>query len=77
MKGDGLHQPVALVEDADDRDALGHRGHPGFTPGQHLPAACRLLLLLLVRGLRTAGRERQRKHESGVAKHVYSGVQGW
>jgi hypothetical protein len=76
MEGDGLHKPIALVEHPDHGDPLGHRGHSSLAPGEHL-AGVRGLLLLLVRSLRTAGGKRQRKQESAVTEHVYSGVQGW
>jgi hypothetical protein len=76
MERDRLHQPVAFVEDSDDRGSLRHGGYPGLASGQHL-SAVRGLLLRLVRGLRAAGGKRQRKNESAVAEHVYSGVQGW
>jgi hypothetical protein len=76
MQGHRLHQSVALVEDSDHRDPLGHRSHARLAAGQRL-ACVRGLLLLLVRSLGTAGGERQRKQENAGAQHVYSGVQGW
>ena len=74
-----LHQPVALVEDPENGDSLSHWRHPGLMAGQYLVAARgRGLLLLLVRGLRAAGREQKRGAEKhSLAEHVYSGVQGW
>jgi hypothetical protein len=79
VQGDRLHQAVALVEDADHRHALGHRRNAGFTALQDLSACRSRLLLLLVRGLRTAGgkRERQRHRKTAAPKHLYSGVHGW
>jgi len=78
-KGHRLHQPVALVQHPKNGDALGHWRHPGLMAGQYLVAARgRGLLLLLVRGLRAAGREQKRGAEKhSLAEHVYSGVQGW
>jgi hypothetical protein len=76
MERDRLHQPVALVEHSEHGDALRHWGHACLPPGQHLRRV-RGLLLRLFRRLRTAGAERQRKHQGALAKHLYSGVQGW
>jgi hypothetical protein len=76
MECNRLHQSVALVEDSDHGDPLSHWSHTRLAAGQHL-ARVRGLLLLLVRSLRTAGGERQRKQENAGAQHVYSGVQGW
>jgi hypothetical protein len=75
MECNRLNQSVALIEDSDHRDPLSHRSHARLAAGQH-PARVRGLLLLLVRSLRTAGGERQRKQENIGAQHVYSGVQG-
>jgi hypothetical protein len=75
MKRDVLDDPVALVEDADDRDPLRHRGHaalPRRSRGR-LTAGRRgvLLTALPARGERKGGKQR-----SGGAVHAYSGIQG-
>jgi hypothetical protein len=79
VEGDRLYKAVALVEDADHRHPLGHRRYTGLIAVEDLAVGGRqLLLLLLVRGLRTAGgkRDRQPHRKTRPAKHLYSGVHG-
>ncbi|MFL6752155.1 MAG: hypothetical protein ACJ8D5_02595 [Sphingomicrobium sp.] len=77
MKRNVAHDPVALVEDADDRDALRHRRHCGLRSGggSALPrAACGLILLL---GGLAARTERERDQQRcGKPVHAYSGIHG-
>jgi hypothetical protein len=77
VQRDVFDDAVALVEDAEHRDALGHRrnsrrAHPlrdGGVSGRPLPL--RFLLAAAARG------ERQRDQERcGCLKHAYSGIQG-
>lgn len=74
-----VDDPVALVEEADDRHAVLHRGQPGFVALEHLAGVCRLELLLISLLLAPAGREREPERDAGsrVPEHSYSGVQGW
>jgi len=70
--------PVALVEEADDRDALGHRGHALLGLGRGLPAV-RLAALLFVTLAASAAGKRERKQGAqgrGGAHRAYSGIQG-
>jgi hypothetical protein len=77
VKGDILHDAVALVEDADHRDALRHRCHAALPIGGRgdLPRArCQRILLL---GALAAGGERERSQQRcGNSFHAYSGIQG-
>jgi hypothetical protein len=69
---------VALVEQADDGDPLGHRGNP-FLPGDGRPRHIdgdRLAFLRLVRFAAT-GKQCQRHQADRGAAHDYSGIQGW
>jgi hypothetical protein len=70
--------PVALVEQADDRDPLGHWRDSGLGSGEHSLGA-RLLRLPLRRLIAPAARqnERERNHRRHRSHHVYSGIQGW
>jgi hypothetical protein len=74
-----VDDPVALVEEADDRNPLLHRGQPGLIALEHLAGVCRLKLLLVGGLLTPARREREPKRDrnAGVPEHSYSGVQGW
>jgi hypothetical protein len=71
------HDPVALVENADHRDSLGHRSDPGFGSGEHI-GALRLFRLLLGRLVAAATRENERKrdHQRSRSHRDYSGIQG-
>ena len=74
-----VDDPIALVEQADDRDPILHRGQPGLIAFQHL-AGVRLLQLLLVGALLLTARgqrDRERDWNAGFPEHSYSGVQGW
>ncbi|MGN6156103.1 MAG: hypothetical protein ACTHN4_10280 [Sphingomicrobium sp.] len=80
----GLHpkivdDAVALVEEADDRDAILHRRQPGFIPLQNLARVGGLKLLLIALLLAAARRQRDREcgGNGGRKPHSYSGVQGW
>ncbi len=70
--------PVALVEQPDHRDPLGHRSHSGGWPGLSARLLLRLprALLLLGRLLATACRKCQGGSETRNGAHAYSGVQG-
>jgi hypothetical protein len=73
--------PVALVEQADDRDPLGHRSHARLGSCQHpLGRLLRLLFRLLLRRLvasATRQDEPERNHRRHRSHHCYSGIQGW
>ena len=74
-----VDDPVALVEEADDRHAVLHRSKAGLVALEHL-AGVRRLEFLLVRGLLAPARrerESERDANAGVPEHSYSGVQGW
>jgi hypothetical protein len=74
MKRNVLDDPVALVEDAEDRDTLRHRGNVGL-----VDARPRLLRGDLIRLLGAAVARRQsepdQQRSNGLA-HAYSGIQG-
>jgi hypothetical protein len=79
MERDVLDDPIALVEQAEDRDPLAHGGHPRLIDarrsrrvGDH--RARRILLVSAA----PAGRNGERKHgeRGSLAAHVYSGIQG-
>jgi hypothetical protein len=76
VKRDRLDDAVALVEDAEHRHPLGHRGHPalaGRGRGDRLRRRQRILLL----GALAARRQRERdQHGCGRKAHAYSGIQG-
>jgi hypothetical protein len=78
MQGDVLDDAIALVEDAEDRDALGHwgdsalaiRGCLDLSPGRPGGILSRLAPFAAC-GKRQAGdRERERR------AHAYSGIHG-
>ncbi len=71
---------VALVQQAEDRDPLGHRRHPGLPglrPGgvkrHRLPGRLALGLGIAIAAARG---ERRRNHKSYRRAHAQSGVQG-
>jgi hypothetical protein len=76
MKRDRLDDAVALVEDAEDRDALRHRRDAALAVRgrRGLPGDRGGSMLL---GTLAAGREYERKKQrcSG-SMHCYSGIQG-
>jgi hypothetical protein len=74
---DILDDPIALVEDAEHRDALRHRRHAILArrtrgdlprPGD---ASARLFVALAARSERKRGQQ-----QGSAAPHVYSGIQG-
>ena len=77
MQRDILHDAVALVEDADDRDALRHRGNsalPCGSGGNFLGPWSRCILLL---GPAPARRHSERHQQGcGSSSHAYSGIHG-
>jgi hypothetical protein len=77
MKRDRLNDAVALVEDAEHRDALRHRRDAALAVRgrRDLPGDRGGSILLL--GTLAAGREYERKKQrcSG-SMHCYSGIQG-
>jgi hypothetical protein len=79
MKGDVLHDPVALVEDAEDRRALRHRCHSGRVRAQRHRRIFddRLGRVFLGALAAASGSKNERDQErSGGAIHVYSGIHG-
>jgi hypothetical protein len=76
VKRDVLGDSVALVEDAEHRDALRHRRDAGLVRRRRrggIPRRLSRLLLLFA----TASRERQRKQNRSTRRsHAYSGIQG-
>jgi hypothetical protein len=75
MQRDIAHDPVAFVEDGEDRDALRHRRHSGLVRrgrGRRL-LCCDLILL----GAAVARGQRKRDHQRGGGQsHAYSGIHG-
>jgi hypothetical protein len=75
MERDILHDPVALVEDSKDRDALGHGRDVRLVRARRR----RLLRGNLIRLLGAAAACRQPKRNQqrcGELSHAYSGIQG-
>jgi hypothetical protein len=77
MERDRLRDPVALVEDAEHRDALRHRGHGlrrrSGAVGLRGAGCGRVLLLACLAARSEREREQQRCRPFA---HVYSGIQG-
>jgi hypothetical protein len=77
MQRDILHDAVALVEDAEDRDALRHRRDSALTGrsrGHFAPAGTRRVLLLAAASARG---ERERNQQRCCSRsHAYSGIHG-
>jgi hypothetical protein len=78
VKRDILHQSVALVEDAQHRDPLGHGRHSGLIgAGRHRGVGDHRTRVILLLGLAAARGERQRDRQRGRAPdHGYSGIHG-
>jgi hypothetical protein len=77
MKRDILDDPVALVEDAEHRNPLGH--------GRHAPLSvhgrARLMrrwqrYVLLLRALAAPGERKRDQKRNCRVSHAYSGIQG-
>jgi hypothetical protein len=70
---------IALIEEADDRDAVLHRRQPCLVAFEHLAGVRRLQLLLVAALLLPARHERQSQRDRNDRReaHSYSGVQGW
>jgi hypothetical protein len=78
----GLHpevmdDPVALVEEADDRHALVHRSDPRAGLGGRPVRGRRPALLLRLLFLPASGEREDQRDRPGDKAHVYSGIQGW
>jgi hypothetical protein len=78
VQGDVLDDPVALVEDAEDRDPLRHRSEPRLVDarrcggiGDHRRRRVLLAPLPAARG------EHERNGRCSRETHAYSGIQGW
>jgi hypothetical protein len=75
VERDILHDAVALVEDAEDGDALRHRRYAALPRRRRRRLVCgwgRVLLLTPA----PARAEAKRKQQGGAALHAYSGIQG-
>jgi hypothetical protein len=78
MKGQRLHDSVALVENTEDCDALRHRRDAAL-PGRrrrHIGASRRRRVLLL---FPAPARDERKREQQGCGEgplHVYSGIQG-
>jgi hypothetical protein len=76
MERDRLRNPIALVEDAEDGDALRHRRHRLLHGGLLAWGRLRPGSVLLFAPL-AAGNERERDQQRcGKPVHAYSGIQG-
>jgi hypothetical protein len=83
-QGDVLDDPVVLVEDPEDRNALAHRGHAGLVHARRCRriADHRRRRIVLVRRLAAGGEREDQEQRSGLALqtcfgHAYSGIHGW
>jgi hypothetical protein len=76
MERDRLHDSVALVEDAKNRDPLRHRRHAPLARGSGCNLPCRRKRHILL-GLLAARHKRERDHQRcRDGSHAYSGIQG-
>jgi hypothetical protein len=78
VKSDGLGDSVALVEDAQDRDALRHRSHSGLVHAcgsRDIPRSLILHRFLLLSASARGKRQREQQWCGGLV-HAYSGIQG-
>ena len=76
MERDVLDDAVALVEDAQHRDALRHRGHRaavGRLAG--LPGSWKRRVLSFI-ALAARGERERGQQQCGGLLHAYSGIQG-
>jgi hypothetical protein len=76
VERDALHDPVAFVEDAEDRDALGHRSDALLigAAGLGLGGGRRRILLLGAAAAR--GQRKGDQQRSGELRHAWSGIHG-
>jgi hypothetical protein len=72
-----LHDPVTLVEDAQQRDPLRHRRDPALAlgGGWRLPRRRQRDAVLLA-ALAAGGKRQRDQHGCGGRPHDYSGIQG-
>jgi hypothetical protein len=75
MKCDVADDPVALVEDGEDRDALSHRSHSRLARRSGAGGLLRRNLLLFAAAIARSKRERDQERSGGLV-HAYSGIQG-
>jgi hypothetical protein len=77
MKRDVLLDPVALVQDAEDGDALRHRSDSALSRGRgrNIPRRSHSRVLLLGAAVASGERERHQQRD-GKAPHAYSGIHG-
>ena len=77
MEHDVLDDAVALVEDAEHRDALRHRRDALLAAGgAALGRGWRGRILLLAAAVAGRKRERDQEQRGELAIHAYSGIQG-
>jgi len=74
MECDIAHDPVALVEDRENGDALRHRRHARL-PGGSAGLLCRHLVALLAAAI-AAGKREPHQQRCRKFAHVYSGIHG-
>jgi hypothetical protein len=75
VERDVLDDPVALVEDSENRHPLRHWGDAGLAAGRSSPGSCRLVLLFAAAA---AGGQSEREHQRcNKPAHAYSGIHGW
>jgi hypothetical protein len=76
VEHDVLDDAVALVEDAEHRDALRHRRHALLAAGAARGRGGRGRILLLAAAVAGGKRERDQEQRGELAIHAYSGIQG-
>jgi hypothetical protein len=77
MQRDTLHDPVALVEDAEHGNPLRHRRHAALAGcGRHHLARGRQRRVVLLVAAIARGKRQQRQQRSSERLHAWSGIHG-
>jgi hypothetical protein len=78
MQRDILDDAVALVEDAEGRDPLRHRGHPRLVGARRDGGVGdRRLGSILFLAAAAACEGQREQRQGGETLHAYSGIHGW
>jgi hypothetical protein len=78
MQRNRLHDAIALVEDAEHRDALRHGRHAALpSRGRGNLSRTWSGCILLLPALAAGGKRERDQQRCGSRLHAYSGIQGW